>query len=238
MSHFTDHQRAVQNFGQQSSALGDYINSYDADFFSNWRDRTKTAQDQLDNVNKIVTGVGEAYTASKMIGQTAKQIGARIAGDDSQEVTAPDEDESITPLFEDEESAIKPTTLTQDSELGDTATQQAILDTDPDEIAGLGGNLQDIINTSNVADESGTALDTALNTAGDVIDTAVGIGSTALDFLGPVGILAGVGISLYEALNPHQRPSVPNVVTASSKGEMVIPSADGVTDTSASMSAF
>ena len=282
MEGFNNFQRSVQDFGNQTSSLNDYISNFDSQFYSNWRDKVGVGQRQIDEAQKVLSGAGDAYVASKLIGQTAKKIGARIAGDDSQEIEAPEglsaegyTDEDVEDLFPSETgtplsteaSLARPTTLQQSTVeeelpeevemtdmasafkapvepsedtggLSSTATQDAILDTDPEEVAGLGGTISDVVNTSNVADESGTALDGALNTVGDVIDGAVDVASTALDFLGPVGLLAGLGVSLYEALDPHKRPSAPNAVTANSKSELVVPSFDSVVDTPASNSAF
>tara|TARA_B110000285_G_scaffold222955_1_gene277791 strand:+ start:10294 stop:11229 length:936 start_codon:yes stop_codon:yes gene_type:complete len=83
-----------------------------------------------------------------------------------------------------------------------------------------------------VAGETATALS-------GVADTALAVGSFALDAIPVVGILASVGVGLYELFHhPHKAPSAPATVTASSKGEMVLPSFDSVTDTPASSSAF
>ena len=77
---------------------------------------------------------------------------------------------------------------------------------------------------------------TALSAAGDA---ALAVGSFALDAIPVVGILASVGVGLYELFHhPHKAPAAPTTVTASSKGEMVLPSFDSVTDTPASSSAF
>ncbi len=258
MENFNNFQRSVQNFGNQSSGLNDYISNFDSQFYSNWRDRLQIGQQQLDSAQKVISGVGDAYVASKLIGKTASQIGARLAGDDSQEVQAPEPEEvsdnftdTYTPLEEATEgteetsfmssipqtvvSSSAPTTLQSGGELGDTATQDAILATDPEEVAGLGANLAETtVNTANVGTESATALDTVL----DGVSTGLDIVGEATGVLAPVALLAGLGVSLYEALDPHQRPPAPNPVTANSRSELVVPSFDSVTDTPASNSAF
>ena len=254
MENFNNFQRSVQNFGNQSSGLNDYISNFDSQFYSNWRDKVNVGQQQLDSAQKVLSGIGDAYVGAGLIGKTAKQIGARLAGDDSQEVQPPPEEEvgdnltdTYTPLTQTTEgetsfmsstpetvSSAVPTSL-QSGELGDTATQQAILDTDPDAVAGLDGNIAD---TANVANESATALDGALDSVGTALNVAADVGPVALDFLGPVGLLSGIAVSLYEALDPHQRPSAPNPITANSKSELVVPSYDSVVDLPASNSAF
>ena len=70
-------------------------------------------------------------------------------------------------------------------------------------------------------------------------DAALTIAAGAAEAIPFLGIFASVGIGLYELFHhPHKAPSAPPVATASSKGEMVLPSFDSVTDTPASSSAF
>lgn len=77
-------------------------------------------------------------------------------------------------------------------------------------------------------------------------EAAAGVGSAVLgglgvaaEALGPLGILAGIGIGLYELFHKEKpKPAPPVITTASTKGEMVLPTFDSVTDTPASMGAF
>ena len=79
----------------------------------------------------------------------------------------------------------------------------------------------------------------AAATLSAVGDAALAAGTFALDAVPVVGILASVGVGLYEIFHhTHKPPSAPITATASSKGEMVLPSFDSVTDTPASSSAF
>ena len=77
-------------------------------------------------------------------------------------------------------------------------------------------------------------------TAGsEILDTALTVGGAAAEAIPFLGIFAGIGIGLYELFHhPKKAPSAPPTSTASSKGEMVLPSFDSVTDTPASSSAF
>jgi len=75
---------------------------------------------------------------------------------------------------------------------------------------------------------------------GGLADAALGAASTALDFLGPIGALASIGIGLYELFHPHAKPPPPkpSAQIVASKSGMVLPSYDSVVDTPASQSAF
>ena len=141
--------------------------------------------------------------------------------------------------------------------------QQQILDQDPE--AGVGGATEasegaaegagDLVSgateaASGAADaitgavSAGTEAATAATTA--ATEAASGVGSAVLgglgvaaEALGPLGLLAGVGIGLYELFHhPKPKPPPPPITTASTKGEMVLPSFDSVIDTPASVSAF
>ncbi len=124
------------------------------------------------------------------------------------------------------------------SGLTETTTQKSILESDPE--AGLGGDVGADVGADIGADTAVTAATTAVTEAGAGIGSAVlgGLG-VAAEALGPIGLLAGVGIGLYELFHhPSKPPPPPTPVTASSKGEMVLPSYDAVIDTPASASAF
>lgn len=63
--------------------------------------------------------------------------------------------------------------------------------------------------------------------------------STAMDFLGPIGLLAGLGVELYEAFHKSPKPPPPpQVVSSRQRGAVVLPTFDAVQDTPASASAF
>jgi len=94
---------------------------------------------------------------------------------------------------------------------------------------------------TSTAEVSGAASSAAEGaTAGsEILDTALTIGSGVAEAIPFLGIFAGIGIGLYELFHhPKKAPSAPPTSTASSKGEMVLPSFDSVTDTPASSSAF
>ncbi len=94
----------------------------------------------------------------------------------------------------------------------------------------------------------GSAGDLAPELAPDLEEGGAGIGDavlgglgTAMDFLGPIGILAGLGVSLYEAFHHTPKPPPPPQNIGGSnriKSAMVLPTYDSVQDTPASSSAF
>ncbi len=134
------------------------------------------------------------------------------------------------------------TAETGSSGLTETATQRSILESDPEAGVGgeVGGDIGADVGADIGADTAVTAATTAATEAGAGIGSAVlgGLG-VAAEALGPIGLFAGIGIGLYELFHhPSKPPPPPKPVTASSKGEMVLPSYDAVIDTPASASAF
>lgn len=84
-----------------------------------------------------------------------------------------------------------------------------------------------------------TGADIAATAGSEVLDTALTVAGAAAEAVPFLGIFAGIGIGLYELFHhPKAAPSAPPISTANSKGEMVLPSYDSVTDTPASASAF
>ena len=120
------------------------------------------------------------------------------------------------------------TTTTATTDAGTTATTDAATTATTDTTTAL---------TTGGTDAAITAGTDAAATAGtDALLTVAAGAAEAVPFL---GIFASIGIGLYELFHhPHKAPSAPPVATASSKGEMVLPSFDSVTDTPASSSAF
>jgi len=119
-----------------------------------------------------------------------------------------------------------------------------------------GGELTSSSGESTVAEGTESTLETGTSTAeagaagssaaaegatagSEILDTALTVGGAAAEAIPFLGIFAGIGIGLYELFHhPKKAPSAPPTATASSKGEMVLPSFDSVTDTPASSSAF
>ena len=120
-----------------------------------------------------------------------------------------------------------------------------------------GGELTSSSGESTIAEGTESTLETGASTAGDaaatgssaiaegatagseILDTALTVGAGVAEAIPFLGIFAGIGIGLYELFHhPKKAPSAPPSATASSKGEMVLPSFDSVTDTPASSSAF
>lgn len=62
--------------------------------------------------------------------------------------------------------------------------------------------------------------------------------STGLEFLSPIGLLAGLGMAIYEAVDKPKPPPPPSERSASQKSELVVPTLDMVQDAPASYSAF
>ncbi len=95
--------------------------------------------------------------------------------------------------------------------------------------------------TAETAEETGAEAltTTATETAGETGSAVLGALGVGAEALGPIGLLTGIGIGLYELFHhPSKPPPAPKPLVASSKGEMVLPSYDAVIDTPASMTAF
>ena len=94
--------------------------------------------------------------------------------------------------------------------------------------------------TADVGATAGSAgADVAATAGSEVLDTALTVAGAAAEAVPFLGIFAGIGIGLYELFHhPKKAPAAPPMATANSKGEMVLPSFDSVTDTPASSSAF
>jgi hypothetical protein len=156
--------------------------------------------------------------------------------------------------FAEQTEAPQPSTQVADepsSGLQQTDIQNQIQDTDPE--AGTTPTDPEAGTTpaETTTAETTTAETTAEDTGADLLTTtatetgaetgsavlgALGVGAEAL---GPLGLLAGIGIGLYELFHhPSKPPPAPKPLVASSKGEMVLPSYDAVIDTPASMTAF
>lgn len=120
--------------------------------------------------------------------------------------------------------------------------QDKILDSDPEEISsGLqessGEGISDAISSVNEAVSTGTEV--ASTVGSGIGDAVLGGLSLGLEALGPLSLLGGIGVGLYEIFHHNKpKPQPPKLITASSRGEMVQPSYDSVIDTPASMSAF
>lgn len=90
-----------------------------------------------------------------------------------------------------------------------------------------------------IASTAADAASSAASAIGSGISTAAEAAAPILDVLGPLGLFAGIGLSLYEAFHHDPKPPpAPKVVGATTKAEVVLPTYDSVQDTPASYSAF
>ena len=119
---------------------------------------------------------------------------------------------------------------------GDDVSPSSLLEQGKNLAQGAGDDASGFL--SGVSD----AISPGLDAAGTAADAALGAVGAAADFLGPVGLVAGLGIGLYEAFKPPPKkakpPPTPQITTFGSKGEMVLPSYDSVVDAPASAEAF
>ena len=104
---------------------------------------------------------------------------------------------------------------------------------DEEDDAELGGD--EVLGGGEAAEAVGSSVALGAGT-----ETAIGLAS---DVLGPVGLLAGIGFAIAEAVGtshtkPHDPPPQEALSTSASRHSLVLPSIDGVVDTPASMSAF
>ena len=94
--------------------------------------------------------------------------------------------------------------------------------------------------SSGIADTAATVISGAVEGATTAATALSAVAAPVLDVLGPLGLLAGIGMSLYEAFHHAPKPPPPPIDHGlqRQKGELVLPTTDGVQDTPASSSAF
>tara|TARA_R110000787_G_scaffold48476_5_gene116748 strand:- start:232 stop:1122 length:891 start_codon:yes stop_codon:yes gene_type:complete len=186
-----------------------------------------------------VADVADAAPTASTLGATPNAV--QGAADDEEVVEGFGAD-AEEPVAEAAQTFARPTTSGYEAPETDDAAPPT------QELSDLGGDSSE--STTAVGTEStvitGEATEGTVAAAGEtastlsaVGDAALAVGATALDVIPVLGLLAGVGIGLYELFH-HKKapPAAPNQVTVSSRGEMVLPSYDSVTDTPASSSAF
>lgn len=224
----TDLQNTIQSYGSSADALNNFVQNYDSSFFSDWREKVALKSQKLESARKIGADTGVAYLAGSTIKSTAKKLFGKPQNEETQEGEEPEDDEPVErpdnsmeqefpedETAEDEELFQEPTTLSRTI----TSAEGEISD-----LAGIEG------------ETVGSTIGSTLGEVGSSVLGGLGVASEAL---GPLGILTGIGIGLYELFkHPTKEPNAPQLNIASSKGEMVLPSYDSVIDTPASSSAF
>jgi len=195
---------------------------------------------------------GEAVDASGVIAGDVEPLGASASPFTLEQAAlftqTPEEAAPATAAATDVPSAtateaLQPATDTaaaaSDTAATTAAASEPFLSTDT-----ISGTI-DLVSGAAAGDIAGTAA-SAIGAAatGGAAATAEGIGAltaaaTAAEAIPVVGIFASIGIGLYELFHhPKKAPAAPPLATVNSKGEMVLPSFDSVTDTPASQSAF
>ena len=132
-----------------------------------------------------------------------------------------------------------PRTINQSSTTTDAAAEGPTLEGAPDSaLEAIAGDTADI--SSGVADTAATVISGAVEGATTAATALSAVAAPVLDVLGPLGLLAGIGMSLYEAFHHAPKPPPPPIDHGlqRQKGELVLPTTDGVQDTPASSSAF
>jgi len=267
------YQAATQGFNSSDDQIRQYVNDYDTDFFTNWRDK---AGAEVARLTEGATAAGSAGTAVVAAKQLRKGVTAfrskylnksKDGGDEDGKGDGDEEDplgedpvsdtpasvgtepdplaEDTVPFPEVEPPSSAPPTIQSDDAVGDLdesplqqpssmGTESAAGSTESGaaDVADVGAEVG--------AETGGEAAGAATAAVGSAVgDAAIGALSVGLDAIAPLGLLAGVGVGLYEIFHHPTKPPPPPIPTsAASKGEMLIPSFDSVTDTPASMSAF
>ena len=225
----SDLQNTIQSYGTSADSIANFTQNYDASFFQNWKEKVDLKSQKLESARKIGADTGIGFIAGNTIKDTAQKLFGKpkpkTEGDeeepDDEPVERPTttmeqefpEDETAEP--EDEELFQEPSTISKTI----TSAEGEVSD-----LAGIEG------------EAVGSTIGETLSSVGSSVLGGLGIASESL---GPLGILTGIGIGLYELIHkPNKEPPAPNVNVATSKGEMVLPSYDSVIDTPASSSAF
>lgn len=225
----TDLQNTIQSYGSSADALNNFVQNYDSSFFSDWREKVALKSQKLSTAQKLGADTGVAYLAGSTIKSTAKKLFGKPEEEEEEEdpenepEDEPENEAENEPEDEPEEERLP----TMQDEFADEAD-------DADFFQETTQSLRPAITEG--VEETGTGIAESL---GEVSSTILGGLGVASEALGPLGILTGIGIGLYELFkHPTKEPQAPQLNIASSKGEMVLPSYDSVIDTPASSSAF
>ncbi len=224
----TDLQNTIQSYGSSADALNNFVQNYDSSFFSDWREKVALKSQKLESARKIGADTGVAYLAGSTIKSTAKKLFGKPQNEETQEEPEAEPEaqpENEAPEVPDEPEEERLPTM-EDEFAGDAE--------DEDVFQGVQQAIRPA--ATEAVEETGTGIGEALSDVGSSVLGGLGVASEAL---GPLGILTGIGIGLYELFkHPTKEPQAPQLNVASSKGEMVLPSYDSVIDTPASSSAF
>ena len=227
----SDLQNTIQSYGTSSDAINNFTQNYDASFFQNWKEKVDLKSQKLESARKIGADTGLAYLA----GGTIKATAQKLFGKPKPKTEGDEEDEA-----EDDEPVERPTTSMEQEFPEDEAVEPEDegLFSEPSTISKTITSTEGEV--SDIAGIEGEAVGSTIGeTLGDVGSAVLGGLGIASEALGPLGILTGIGIGLYELFHkPNKEPPAPNLNVATSKGEMVLPSYDSVIDTPASSSAF
>jgi hypothetical protein len=292
----------IAGYGNSVSAIKNFTDTYDTDFFRNWTEKHNLFQEKLKEASDTASGIGGSVLAGQL-GLKAFRARAKAKADKAKEnedpEEQPEEPSSESPVEEPTEEAPAEEDVADVADADAAAPTASTLGVTPDavqaaaddeeDVVGFGADepvaaaapeatfarpttsgyeapetddavppTQELSNLGGDSTESTTAVGTestvitgeategtvaaageTASTLSAVGDAALAVGATALDVVPVLGLLAGVGIGLYELFH-HKKapPAAPNQVTVSSRGEMVLPSYDSVTDTPASSSAF
>ncbi len=224
----TDLQNTIQSYGSSADALNNFVQNYDSSFFSDWREKVALKSQKLESARKIGADTGVAYLAGSTIKSTAKKLFGKPQNEETQEEPEAEPEaqpENEAPEVPDEPEEERLPTM-EDEFAGDAE--------DEDVFQGVQQAIRPA--ATEAVEETGTGIGEALSDVGSSVLGGLGVASEAL---GPLGILTGIGIGLYELFkHPTKEPQAPQLNVASSKGEMVLPSYDSVIDTPATSSAF
>ena len=226
----SDLQNTIQSYGSSADAINDYVQNYDSSFFGDWREKVALKSQKLESARKIGADTGVAYLAGSTIKSTAQKLFGKPQSEETQEGEdeTPDEPVETPTSTMEQEFPEDETAEPEDEELfQEPATLSRTITSAEGEVSDLAAIEGETV---------GTTLGETLSSVGSSVLGGLGIASEAL---GPIGILSGIGIGLYELIHkPSKEPNAPVLNVASSKGEMVLPSYDSVIDTPASSSAF
>ena len=264
-----DFQNTVQNYGSNINSLQQYIANYDNEYFQDFREKIEEASKKVEAAKDVASGVGITLLNGKALYKSGKSLLNKVlnkdsVGDEDGDEETPDESsENVNLGTETSEDLEEDIPRIQETSFGsgiDTSgqlarnvgTQQEISDFDPeDDITSLGRTPTTSLDSDDI-EESENLEDNITEGAGDVADDVVGDASEAVssvlgdslgfisDALGPVGLIAGLGLDIYNLVKDSKKAPAPTLNNGinSSRLQMVLPSYDSVTDTPAAVSAF
>ena len=75
-------QAATQGFNSSDDSISQYVQNYDSDFFTNWRDKANSEMGRLSEAAGVASGVGGAVVAAKQLRKGVQKLRSKYLNKD------------------------------------------------------------------------------------------------------------------------------------------------------------